>query len=202
MNRLKFLQVKKLLKELEYIESDFEYRNEIINEADTEFIGKLNLFLDKHPDIKELYNKKIDITINQNILKNSQEIIDYIEEEMIDDITTEEEPKLPKVKKLYREIVKLTHPDRTDSKNLNEFYIQATKYYDNNDKLGIYRICSNLDIDYELDDEDNTIIEEKIDNLKRRIEFLESTFTWIWMKTEGDKDRTELMVDFIRLRIQ
>lgn len=195
MNRLKSLQIKKLFKELDYVESDFEYRNEIISESDIEFLNTLNNFLDKHPELKEIYNEKVDLQLNQNILKNTLEIIDSIGEESIDE-------KDPNVKKLYREIVKLTHPDKSNDKVLNEIYLNASKYYNIDDKIGIYKICSYLGIDYELDDDDSQIIEEKIDNFKRRIKFLENTFTWKWLQTDDDREKNELMINFIRMRIQ
>ena len=201
MNRLQFLQTKKLFKELDYMESDFEYRTEIISEADSEFISKVNNFLEEHPKLKEIYDDKIDTHIQKNILKNTEEVIELFEEEVIEQEIFEE-VKLPKVKKLYREIVKLTHPDKVDQKSLNDLYLTATKYYDNNDKIGLYKVCTELDIDYDLDDEDNQIIESKIDDLKRRIEFLESTFTWQWINTDGEKEKLEMMIQFIRMRLQ
>jgi hypothetical protein len=201
MNRLQFLQTKKLFKELEYMESDFEYRNEIISEADSDFISKVNNFLEEHPELKEIYDEKIDNHIQQSILKNTEEVIELFEEEVIEQEISEE-VKLPKVKKLYREIVKLTHPDKVDQKSLNDLYLTATKYYDKNDKIGLYKVCAELDIDYDLDDEDNQIIESKIDDLKRRIEFLESTFTWQWINTSGEKEKLEMMIQFIRMRLQ
>ena len=201
MNRLQFLQTKKLFKELEYMESDFEYRNEIISEADSEFISKVNNFLEEHPKLKEIYDDKIDSHIQQSILRNTEEVIELFEEEVIEQEIFEE-VKLPKVKKLYREIVKLTHPDKVDQKSLNDLYLTATKYYDQNDKIGLYKVCTELEIDYDLDDEDNQIIESKIDDLKRRIEFLESTFTWQWINTDGEKEKLEMMIQFIRMRLQ
>ena len=202
MNRLQFLQTKKLFKELEYVESDFEYRSEIISEADSDFISKVNNFLEEHPSLKEIYDDKIDSHIQQNILKKTEEVIQIFEEEEVIEQEIYEEDKLPKVKKLYREIVKLTHPDKVDQKSLNDLYLTATKYYDNNDKIGLYKVCTELDIDYDLDDDDNQIIESKIDDLKRRIEFLESTFTWQWINTEGEKEKLEMMIQFIRMRLK
>jgi len=201
MNRLQFLQTKKLFKELEYMESDFEYRNEIISEADSEFISKVNNFLEEHPKLKEIYDDKIDSHIQQSILRNTEEVIELFEEEVIEQEIFEE-VKLPKVKKLYREIVKLTHPDKVDQKSLNDLYLTANKYYDQNDKIGLYKVCTELEIDYDLDDEDNQIIESKIDDLKRRIEFLESTFTWQWINTDGEKEKLEMMIQFIKMRLQ
>lgn len=203
MNRLQYLQTKKLFKELEYVESDFEYRNEIISKADSEFITEVNNFLDNHTELKEIYDEKIDNHIQKSILRNTEEVIELFEIEPIEEeIIPYEDPKLPKVKKLYREIVKLTHPDKVDKKSLNDLYLLATKYYDNNDKIGIYKICTELDIDYDLDDDDNQIIESKIEDLKRRIKFLESTFTWQWINTNGDKEKTEMLLNYIRMRLK
>ena len=39
MDRIKLLEIKKLFKELDYVQSDFEYRSEIISEADTNFLN-------------------------------------------------------------------------------------------------------------------------------------------------------------------
>jgi hypothetical protein len=52
---------------LDYIESDYEYRNEIINEADSDFIKKINDFLNDYPELKELYDRKITDKINSVI---------------------------------------------------------------------------------------------------------------------------------------
>jgi hypothetical protein len=204
MNRLQYLQTKKLFKELDYIESDFEYRNEIISEADSDFITQVNNFLEEHPQLKEIYDEKIDNHIQQSILRNTEEVIELFEEEELemDQVITYEDPKPLKLKKLYREIVKLTHPDKVSIKSLNDLYLSATKYYDNNDKIGIYKVCTELEIDYDLDDDDNQIIESKIEDLKRRIQFLESTFTWQWINTKGEKEKTEMLLNFIKLRLQ
>lgn len=204
MNRLQYLQTKKLFKELDYMESDFEYRNEIISEADSEFIIQVNNFLEEHPRLKEIYDEKIDNQIQKSILRNTEEVIELFEEEDIETETIfyEEEPKLPKVKKLYREIVKLTHPDKVRIKSLNDLYLMATKYYENNDKIGIYKVCTELEINYDLDDEDNQIIQSKIEDLKRRIQFLESTFTWQWINTNSDKEKNEMLFNYIKLRLQ
>jgi hypothetical protein len=48
-------------------------------------------------------------------------------------------------------------------------FIESTKCYDENDKI-IYKICTYLDIDYDIDIEDDKIIEGKI-SIKNRISF-------------------------------
>jgi len=59
MSKLKQLESKKLIKELEFIESDYNYKNELVSEADSEFIKSLNLFLERHPQLKEIFDRKI-----------------------------------------------------------------------------------------------------------------------------------------------
>jgi len=215
MNKLKSLEIKRLLKELDYIESDLEYTSEVISEADSEFIKCVNDFLQIHPEIKDMYDKKITEKINETIKSKIEE---SESEENVnvgdpDDTSEEENAKeeeevsnkediSPKLKKLYREIVKLTHPDIVSKKHLNELYIEATMYYDNNDKIGIYKICSQLNIDYDIEEEDSTYINTKIDSLKKKIGFLESTFTWKWYKTEDETERNQIMINYIKLRLQ
>jgi hypothetical protein len=202
MDRIKSLEIKKLFKELDYVQSDFEYRSEIISEADTKFLNTVNCFLDTQPELKELYESKISEIINQNILINSYEPPleqpedDFEEQEIfIDD-------KSPKVKKLYREIVKITHPDKSDKKSHNDIYVKATEYYDMNDKISLYKICTELDIDYDIDSEDNIEIQTRIDTFKGRITFLESTFTYQWIRIDDELQRNEMMINFIKMRIQ
>ena len=214
MSKIKLLQLKKLLKELEYIESDFEYRSELISEADNDFIKSINNFLDIHPDIKDIYDKKINEKIDQSIKKNQEpnpiteelEVTEDIEEEPIyesvmDNVVTDLVETNVKLKKLYREIVKLTHPDKIKKQTLNDLYIKATQFYNFNDKIGIYRICSELNIDYDIDDDDEIFISERIDSLRKRITFLESTFTYKWFESESEEEKNKIMVEYIKLRI-
>ena len=70
MNKVKSLEFRKLLKELDYVESDFEYRNEIISEADAQFISSINQFLQNHPELKELYDSKVTEKIEKSIFGN------------------------------------------------------------------------------------------------------------------------------------
>jgi hypothetical protein len=207
MNKLKDLEIKKLLKELEFIEMDYEYRSEVVSEADSEFMNSINNFLSKNPELKEIYDKKvtdrIEKTINEVKQKEvdkstqSDNIEDDFNHDSIDDIVSE---KTPEVKKAYRDIVKLTHPDKVKDKRLNDFYIKSTDLYNDNDKIGLYKICDELGISYDIDENDTEIIEDKINTLKRKINFLESTFTWKWFNTKDEKLRDRILLDFIGLK--
>ncbi len=199
MDRIKLLEIKKLFKELDYIQSDLEYRSEIISDADTNFLNDVNSFLDGYPELKELYENKINDRINQFI---NSESCEEQQEDTFDEQKKLRDDKSPKVKKLYREIVKITHPDKSDKKSHNDIYVKATECYDMNDKIGIYKIATELDIDYDIEYEENIEIQKRIEELKSRITFLESTFTYQWIIIDDEIQKNEMMINFIKMRIQ
>jgi hypothetical protein len=206
MSKLKSLQVKKLLKELDYIESELEYRHELVSEADNQFMIYISEFLEENPELKKLYTSRIDARveqiINKKIEKSSAELDDNSSVSQEIEENSENQIIVPsKIKSLYREIVKLTHPDIIKRKNMNDIYINATKYYTLNDKVGIFKICDELNIDYDLDDEDVVEISDKINLTKEKLFFLESTLTWKWFNTDDDLQRKIIMVDYIKQRL-
>jgi hypothetical protein len=211
MSRLKQLEVKKLLKELDFIESDFNYKNEIVFEADSNFIKSVNDLLEKHPMLKEVIDKKntkrgdsLFSDIIKEALDKDNEISE--EEELVEEFINEEviseiNPREVKMKKLYRDIAKLTHPDKIVSEKLNDLYLKSTKFYKNSDITGIYYICDELGITYEIDDTDNEMITGKINNLKNRISFMESTLTWRWYHSDSEKEKEQIVLSYIKMQL-
>ena len=53
MNNLQKLESKRLLKELDFYESDLEYKSELVNHVETTFIQSVNEYLDEHPALKD-----------------------------------------------------------------------------------------------------------------------------------------------------
>jgi hypothetical protein len=206
MSKLKQLEIKKLMKELDFIESDFTYKSEIVHEADNNFIKSVNELLEKHPLLKEVFDKKINSKIDNIFQRRSEELNDKIESinESNQEAFIEEEEVIvekvidKRVRKLYREIAKITHPDRIDNKKLNDLYIKATHFYDNNDIAGTYSICNELDIDYEPDESDNELISNKINGLKNRISFIESTLTWVWYHSTDNTEKEQMILRYIK----
>jgi hypothetical protein len=207
MSKLKQLEIKKLLKELDFIESDFTYKSEVIQEADSSFIKTVNELLEEHPLLKEVFDKKINSKIDYIFEKKDEEIKEKIEssneEEVFieDDFVVVEKFVDQKVKKLYREIAKITHPDKIDNRKLNDLYLRATNCYDNNDRPGTYSICDELDIDYEPDESDNQTISNKITDIKGKITFIESTMTWNWYHSDDEKAKEQMILRYIKDRL-
>lgn len=201
MASLQELEIKRIMKELDFYESDYEYKNEIVMQAEIQFIKNVNDFLSQNPELKALFDEKVQKRLEDNIKKKSEE------EEQLENNSEEEEQGekkfiSPKMKKLYREIVKRTHPDKIKDKKLNEIYIKATKYYNDADLLYIYKICSDLHIYYEIDIEDNEFLKDKIVSFKDKISFIQATYTWKWNFTETESEKNLIILDYIKGQIK
>lgn len=186
------LEINRLIKELEFIESELEYRSSLINDADDRFLLEVDTILSDYPELKELYDKKIDDTLKKSFIRK---------EEVISVEEAHQSLQSPKVKKIYRKIVKITHPD-ISAITLSNFYLRASEYYKNNDIIGLYKICQILDIDFTIDEDDNLLLLNKINEMKVRIEFIENTLTWKWMNTDNVGEKCGMMFNFIKASIK
>ena len=111
------------------------------------------------------------------------------------DPNIETEKSDPRSKKLYREIVKLTHPDKINSKKLNELYLSATSAYEEGDIVELYKISFNLGIDIDLGDIEIGEIIDRIKNIKVKIESLKSSWTYKWILSN---DKNKVIVEYIK----
>lgn len=207
MDKIRKLEIKKLIKELNFTESDYIYKKEMVNEIEASFIKSVNLFLENHPEIKQVFNDKINQSVENVFNKKKLEIENKLNTEEEVEQTQEEgeiiiDVKVKKLKKLYREIVKSTHPDKINNKKLNDIYLKATQYYNTLDITGTYSLCDELEITYEVDDEDYQLIVNKINELKDRIIFIESTLTWQWYNAEDENQKTRIIINYIKSRLK
>ena len=201
MNNLQKLESKRLLKELDFYESDLEYKSELVNHVETTFIQSVNEYLDENPTLKDAFDEKINKRIEESINKKIS-ASKFIEQDVsIEDEEIDSKDENPKMRKLYREIVKQTHPDKIKNKKLNNLYIEAGKSYDDEDLFNIYSICDELGISYELDESENFIIKDKIKYLQDKIKFIQSTFTWQWYYTEEEIEKNNIIKEYVKKQI-
>lgn len=194
MDTLTKLELNKLIKEYEYLKSEYEYQSELIKISDMAFLRNLDSFLERNEELKSIYNdytnKEDDVEEVEGLSKEDYEI---------------REDKKPiikdnKIKSLFREIVKVAHPDKTMNSALNGFYIQAKNFYENNDIIGIYKICDDLSIDYEISENDFENIKENIEIIKNKISFIKNKITWKWVNTD-DREREKITFNYIKSKI-
>lgn len=188
----KKLEINKLIKELDYVQSDFRFKSELLSHLDTEFIKNVNLFLEEHPELKSIFDEKIKLDIDEKIDNQISNIIDS--NDVIDSSNS-------KIKQLYRTIVKLTHPDKKNDLYLNSLYIEAQKAYESNNLLELISICSKLEIPFDISDDEVDKLKDEIYTIKNKSNFLENTFTWNWYNQEDEKRKKMIILSYIEKQI-
>jgi hypothetical protein len=203
---IKKLEINKLLKEYEFVKADYEYKSELIREADSEFLKDVDKILNKNSELKSIYNEKFDIKLKSYIDTQSKEISDEEDDSSrteIENLDEEdnniEDNRTNKIKKLYREIAKVTHTDKIINKRLNSLYVEASKFYSSNDIIGIYKICQELSIEYDIESSDIELLKKNIQAYRDGILFIESNHVWMWYNEMGNKD--QMILNFIKKQI-
>jgi hypothetical protein len=194
VENFKKLEIVKLIKELDFVESEFQYRSEIIKEIDIEFRKQVENFLDANFELKDVFKKSVNLFTEAQIPVEPNV---YVSEDQ--EIVTIE--KNPKLKSLYRTIAKATHPDKLKDESLKEIYLQATKAYEDNDLLPIISICDRLKIPFEVNDEEFESIKNKIETLRKRTNFLETTYPWQWYNQDNEQEKSQIVIRFIKSQI-
>jgi cellobiose-specific phosphotransferase system component IIB len=189
MNNLKYLELHRLIKELQFVEFDYIYHSEIINQSELLFKESVNNILEEHQALKALWEENTKTNFIETKIIEKENIEENINNTDVVEIS-------PEIKKIYREIVKNTHPDMVKSQKLNELYLEATSAYETNDIVTLYKVSSDLMIDFPLNDEEFGKIELKIEKYKNQIEFLKSTYVFKWLKS-NDNDKSKIVLKFI-----
>jgi len=183
-DKLKQLEIKKLLTEYDYLIIDEEIKIELVNEYLPKFTEEVNKFTNKIEGKKEEEgsNKEKQININNDEPKE-KEIKKVIED---DDLSEETKNK---IKKLFREIVKKTHPDKTKSEDLIEIYIKAKDAYEANDILKLIHYANRLNISVELNDDEIKLFKDLIISKKEELTEIENSWLWKWYKADSEKEK-------------
>ena len=181
-DKLKELEIKKLIKEYDFLLIEDEYKKELIEKHKTEFLKKIN---DRRNELG--ISPKIDVPI-------TKEELDIKKEE--NSIEVNQETK-KKIKDFYRKIVKITHPDKTNSEKLVNLYIKAKKYYEQNNLLELYMICIDLNIIIDLNDFKMEELKKSVDKKRKELENLEKSYLWLWLHSETETAKEKIIKSFI-----
>lgn len=175
-DKLKQLEIKKLLSEYEYLIVDDEYKQQIISDYSSQFINEIN----EKSGIKEEKSEEDE----EIIPPEEREVIKKINDE---DLTDETKKRM---KSMFREIMKKTHPDKVQSEELVDIYIKSKEAYETNDILGLCFYANKLNVIVELSDMEVEILKDMIKKKKEELETIEKSWLWLWYKagTEQAKD--------------
>lgn len=196
MNSLKKLEERRLIREFDYIKSDYDFKSECHVHQEREFLTEVGLFLENHPDLKAAYGRRIDSLLVPPTPESvcSQES----ESPTVENFPDVSVSGKSKIKSMYRSIVKSTHPDRVSDSHLNEIYVDATKAYDSESLVRLMSICDKMNIPYEISESEIEIIRQEINNIRRRADFFENTFSWKWAQQRDETVRQLLVLSYIK----
>ena len=177
-DKLKQLEIKKLLTEYDYLIIDEEMKQEIIDEYKPEFMENLG---EKFNEQDKQDNEKEQEPQKQ---PEKKEVEKLIKDEDLSDETKK------RMKKMFREVMKKTHPDKVKSEELIEIYIKSKEAYDANNLLELSYNASKLNISIDLSELEIEILKDLIKHKRESLETIEKSWLWMWYKagTETEKD--------------
>ena len=182
-NRLRKLEIKKLVQEYSFLSTEDEYRKEVISDTKSVFmerVGKireeLNMPLSEPKEPNEGEVKDPDNNKPENVSFSTKN----------------------KVKKIYREIVKLTHPDKTNSDELIEIYRKATLAADNYNILELFQISVDLKIPIDLDFEDIDVLNFLIKVKRHELKKIDGSFIWLWFSAQTEEEKESIVTLFVK----
>jgi hypothetical protein len=188
MDKLKKLELKKIVKEYSLVKINDEYISEVITVNTPDFLKQINDFMKES-------NISSDPTQGTSNESNKKETKIYNLAEFT------ESTKI-KMKKIYREIVKITHPDKVNDSRLNEIYIEAKNAYYHNDVMELFYICDTLDIEVEADSSDILTFNRIISDKKKRSESIENSYLWLWATAESNDEKLKIVKLFVEKTYQ
>jgi hypothetical protein len=193
--KLKQLEIKKIFQEYNLLLVDDEYKKEMINEYRADFLT-------------EIENKRRELGIEPEVPKiedgpnaENMDSSDEVAEPTKTIIHVDEETK-KKLKKIYKEIVKKTHPDKTNSEKHLDMYIKSKQAYEENNIIDLYSICIDLQIEFDYDLIDIKSMLEIIDHKKMKLKNLESSYLWLWVHSQDESEKEKIISLFIQAYVK
>jgi len=199
MEHLKDLEIKRLFKELEFVESDYIYQSELIEVSNEAFFEKVDNFLENFPELKIIFEEKTQRNVEVKTDVSVIELVDVEDDEAV--AVTEAMPKEPGLKQMFRKVVKSTHPDKITNHKLNRLYLTANQAYENNNLPVMLQVCSELEIDINYG-EYFDMISDRIKQFNAKMTFLKNTYTYKWMKEDNVEIKNKILLDFIKTKVR
>jgi len=209
-SKLNLLESKKLLKEFNYLVSDIEFKNEFAMEYSRPFEIAVRQFLRERPIIKELcidkFGSKLDPDPKETKtdepihipISSETGVVLYTGKINDDEDSLILEIDEVKIKKLYREIVQRTHPDKVKSNALNVLYNKATDANKKRDLLTMFSICDELGLEFHVSQKEIDSLKLRIKNIKNQQLFFEKSHLWAWCEHDYDEPkRKEIIQHFL-----
>lgn len=185
---LKNLEIKKLVNDIKYWKIEVSLKNDMSKQIEIEFNNSLNSFLENNLQIKKRWNSFLDQKekLVAELLKQQNDDNNIIVKDKVDNSI--------KMKKLYRNLVKILHPDKllTDNEKdkfeKEELYKKLTQCYEQGDIINLIYYADELKIEIELTNTDIEKLNKEIQLLKSKSFMIEKSFHWQWYIENKNED--------------
>jgi hypothetical protein len=179
-NRLKQLEIKKLLTEYDYLNIDGEIKQEIIDKYKPVFMEDLKEYDDPNKE------KKVEENVGEPM--NTEKVVEkLIKDEDLSDHTKK------RMKKMFRDVMKKTHPDKVKSEELVEIYIKSKEAYELNDLLSLSHYANKLNIEVRLNVVEIKILKDLLLKKKESLEVIESSWLWLWYNSKTKEEKKKVV---------
>lgn len=198
---IKDLENIKLIRELNYLKSEFEYKSNLIQVYSIDFFNWVENILTFNLELKQIYEDKKTLQIEQttNVTIKQDDEIDIFEQLIEEPIQEKEDSN--KLKGVYRQIVKLTHPDKIQSDSLNTIYNEANLAFKDGNTIDMILLCDRLGLPYNISEEEIDLVKKEILDIKNRILLLESTYPYQWANSDDEVNKNTIAINYIRKMI-
>lgn len=167
-------KLRALTHKVEYLRLEVEDRDEVLKEYEQAFMKELLQFTDGSEDVAQA-----------PVPEQKAQIVDQIDGPGIEEklVESKEVKDLPEeIKKIWKSIALLTHPDRTkNDPEKTALYVAANRAAENGSVDEILRIATELNIEIP---EDSSIVEEKLESiaseLESKLKDTEGSVLWQW----------------------
>lgn len=105
---------------------------------------------------------------------------------------TKKDEKPEKIKKLYRKLSTKLHPDKGGSA---EVFSDLKQFYESKNLIELLKLASDYNIDYELDEEDELLIQNSCYSISQKIQGVQSTLSWLYFT--GDKKKKLQVIQMV-----
>jgi hypothetical protein len=183
-DKIQELELKRVMQEYAFLNTDYEYKKQVVEEFTTVFIQKANELLGEET-VASYTNPTNDNPEAKKVEKNK------IDPASIDTKTKE------KIKQVYREISKKTHPDKDVDNIYSEFFLRASDAYQNFDLYELYNIANSLQIEISIDGNDVSLLRAKISERKNEVSKIENSYLWLWYIAD-ESQKMAILENFIK----
>ena len=176
---LQQLSSERITREYLYVQSDLEYKRGVVGEHTQDFMSL----------VRE--------TLGEDSLKQPEAPAKRCSFCKVDSSEVDEET-LKRIKKVYREISKKTHPDRDVNGVYTEENLIATQAYEDNDIYTLYQVCDAVGIPYTVDEGDMVLIQKLIEGMRDELRMIEESYIWLWYIAVTEEMKKTLVENFIK----